>query len=69
MSMDIANLVCRELDERMEGLAEKFGLKYTRHCDDINISGKDELSAPGIDYSEEDRFTTVLVSSNKYSNF
>ena len=39
-SMDIANLVCRELDKRMEGLAKKFRLKYTRHCDDINISGK-----------------------------
>lgn len=40
MSMDIANLVCRELDKRMEGLTAKYGLVYTRHCDDINISGK-----------------------------
>ena len=38
--MDIANLVCRELDKRMEGLTAKYGLVYTRHCDHINISGK-----------------------------
>ena len=40
MSMDIANLVCRNLDDRISGLCTKYGATYTRHCDDMTFSGK-----------------------------
>ena len=39
MSMDIANLVCCHFDKRLEGLASKYNLKYTRYCDDMIFSG------------------------------
>lgn len=40
-STDIANIVFRDTDARLEGLAKKFGLNYTRYVDDICFSGKD----------------------------
>ncbi|MCG8550187.1 MAG: reverse transcriptase family protein [Desulfobacterales bacterium] len=39
MSMDIANLVCRKLDDRISGLCARYGVEYTRHCDDMTFSG------------------------------
>lgn len=39
-SMDIANLVCRDLDPWFRNLANSFGLKYTRYVDDLTFSGK-----------------------------
>lgn len=40
MSTDIANLVCRNIDIRLDCLAKKYKLSYTRYCDDIYFSGK-----------------------------
>ena len=40
MSMDLANLVCRKLDYHLEVLCAKYDITYTRHCDDLNFSGK-----------------------------
>ncbi len=39
MSMDIANLGCRKIDKRIEGLTFQYGIKYTRFVDDITLSG------------------------------
>jgi len=39
MSTDIANLVCRKIDRRIEGLAPLFNTSYTRFVDDITFSG------------------------------
>ena len=39
MSMDLANLICRKFDRRLEGLASKYNITYTRHCDDLCFSG------------------------------
>lgn len=38
-SMDIANLVCIDLDPWLRNLADSFGLEYTRYVDDITFSG------------------------------
>ena len=35
----LANLVCRKMDSRIQGLCKKHGLNYTRYADDITISG------------------------------
>lgn len=37
----LANLVCRELDERLAAIAEEKDLNYTRYADDITFSSSD----------------------------
>jgi len=39
MSTDIANIVCRKLDVRLENLVLLYGIAYTRYCDDLVFSG------------------------------
>jgi RNA-directed DNA polymerase len=34
----ITNLLCRRLDERLSGLAEKHGFRYSRYADDLTFS-------------------------------
>jgi RNA-directed DNA polymerase len=41
MSTDLANLVFRDTDLRLEGLAKQFGINFTRYVDDLSFSGKD----------------------------
>ena len=36
----LANLVCTDLDEKMQELARAYDCKYTRYADDIAMSGK-----------------------------
>jgi RNA-directed DNA polymerase len=36
----LANIVARNLDLRLEGLASKFSLRYTRYADDLTFSGR-----------------------------
>ena len=40
MSTDIANLVMRDTDQRLESLSAKYNINYTRFVDDISFSGK-----------------------------
>jgi len=35
----LADLIVRKIDKRIQGMAKKVGLKYTRYVDDITISG------------------------------
>lgn len=39
----LANLVCVDLDIKIQKLAQAYGCKYTRYADDITISGKRKL--------------------------
>lgn len=39
-SPTLANLSCETVDKRCQGLAEKYGLKYTRYFDDLTFSGE-----------------------------
>jgi RNA-directed DNA polymerase len=39
----LANLVCVEMDEKIQALAAQSECKYTRYADDISISGKTKL--------------------------
>lgn len=39
----ISNLACRRLDARIDGLAKKFGARYTRYADDLAFSGDEKF--------------------------
>jgi hypothetical protein len=40
----IANIICRKLDKRLNGIATKYNFTYSRYVDDITFSaGKEEL--------------------------
>jgi hypothetical protein len=43
----VANLVCRRLDARLEGVARRFGATYTRYADDLTFSFADAPKALG----------------------
>lgn len=38
----LTNILCRRLDNRLQGLADKLGFTYTRYADDMTFSGKKE---------------------------
>ncbi len=38
----ITNIICRRLDQRLNGLATKFGFTYTRYADDMSFSINEE---------------------------
>ncbi|MDA9864025.1 reverse transcriptase family protein, partial [Flavobacteriales bacterium] len=38
-SPTVTNLLCETLDRRLNGLAKRFGLQYSRYADDITFSG------------------------------
>ena len=46
-SPGLSNLVAKRLDRRLEGLASKLGITYTRYADDLTFSGDGELESPG----------------------
>jgi hypothetical protein len=41
-SPTLTNIICRNMDKRLEGLAQKFGFTYTRYADDLVLSHPDK---------------------------
>jgi RNA-directed DNA polymerase len=48
-SPDLANLICKSLDEKLSEFCEKRNWSFTRYCDDITISGSGVLTRAEID--------------------
>jgi len=46
----LSNLIVRQLDRRLLGLANKLGHEYTRYADDMSFSAKSEDSTPSLGY-------------------
>lgn len=42
-SPSLSNLICRKMDSRLEGVASKRGIVYTRYADDMIFSCNDEI--------------------------
>ncbi len=50
----ITNLICRQLDRRLLGLAKRFRLSYSRYADDITFStNAKEVFEPGSEFMVE----------------
>ncbi len=41
----LSNQIVRRLDRRLQGLADRMGISYTRYADDITFSGNETLAA------------------------
>lgn len=49
----LTNIVCRNLDRRLMGVAKRFNLKYTRYADDITFSSDYNVFQDGSDFMTE----------------
>ena len=49
----LSNLVCSVMDRRLEGLAKRFGLEYSRYADDITFSSYHSVYAEGSEFMTE----------------
>lgn len=48
-SPDLANLICKDLDQKLSTFCAQRNWSYTRYCDDITISGDGQISRYEID--------------------
>lgn len=51
----LSNIACIDLDRRLSGLANSFGLTYTRYADDITFSSRYNI------YQEKGEFRELLI--------
>lgn len=49
----ITNMICDTLDRRLNGLAKRFGLHYTRYADDITFSSMHNVYAKNGEFRKE----------------
>jgi RNA-directed DNA polymerase len=61
----IANLICQDLDRRLNDLAGKKGAKYTRYADDMTFSSDKDLPEK-IDINEILKSEGFILSDGKY---
>jgi RNA-directed DNA polymerase len=59
----LSNIICQDLDRRLNGVAKKFDLKYTRYADDITFSSMQNV------YDEGSEFIKELHRIITYQNF
>ena len=58
----LTNIVCRNLDRRLSGLAKRFNLKYTRYADDITFSSDYNVFQEDSDFMTE--FKRIVADQN-----
>lgn len=58
----LTNIVCRNLDRNLLGLAKHFNLTYTRYADDITFSSDYNVFQEGSDFMME--FTRIVAEQN-----
>ena len=49
----LTNMICERLDQRLGGLAKRFGLHYTRYADDITFSSMHYVYSKNGDFRKE----------------
>lgn len=59
----LSNIVCQQLDSRLNGLAKRFSCTYTRYADDITFSSQHNV------YQEDSEFIKELNRIIKDQNF
>ncbi len=47
------NIICQKLDNRLAGVAKRFGLKYSRYADDITFSSMHNVYQPNSEFLNE----------------
>ncbi len=62
----LSNIVCQNLDRRLQGLAKRFGLKYTRYADDITFSSMQNVYAADGDFIKE--LHRIIADQNFHIN-
>ena len=55
----LTNIVCRNLDRKLLGLAKRFNLRYTRYADDITFSSDYNVFQEGSEFMKE--FTRIIA--------
>lgn len=58
----LTNAICDTLDRRLQGLAKRFGLHYSRYADDITFSSMHNVYQAGSDFCRE--LQRVIAASN-----
>ncbi len=60
----LSNIVCRDLDRKLAGLARRFGVNYSRYADDITFSSQHNVYSPDGEFLREFR---RIVASQGFS--
>jgi retron-type reverse transcriptase len=55
----LTNIICRNLDRKLLGLAKRFNLRYTRYADDITFSSDYNVFKESGEFMEE--FTRIIA--------
>ena len=55
----LTNIVCRNLDRKLLGLAKRFNIRYTRYADDITFSSDYNVFQEGSEFMKE--FTRIVA--------